>query len=129
AGCMKWSDAAKLLVNDPSEFARRVPHALRRRWHKRWDPIGCSEERRALTGGLVWARRSLGGRRRTLVLRFANAHRARIPELDWFAEEVDRVSAGAVRISFVDGWTTRDHPTEETATVAAVGHHQADLGW
>ena len=63
------------------------------------------------------------------MLRFANAHRARIPELDWFAEEVDQVSAGAVRISFVDGWTTRDHPTEETATVAAVGHHQADLGW
>jgi TRAP-type C4-dicarboxylate transport system substrate-binding protein len=63
------------------------------------------------------------------VLRFANAHRARIPELEWFAGEVEEVSDGAVRIQFVDGWTTRDHPTEETATVAAVARHEADLGW
>jgi TRAP-type C4-dicarboxylate transport system substrate-binding protein len=126
---MRWTEAAKLLVDDPGEFARRAPDALRRRWHKRWDPIGCSAERRALTGRAVWARRSVGRTPKPLVLRFANAHRARIPELEWFAEEVDRASAGAVRIRFVDGWTTRDHPTEETATVAAVGQDEADLGW
>ncbi len=63
------------------------------------------------------------------MLRFANPHRARLPELEWFVEEVDRASAGALGIRFVDGWTTLDHPTEETATVAAVGRHEADLGW
>jgi TRAP-type C4-dicarboxylate transport system substrate-binding protein len=63
------------------------------------------------------------------MLRFANAHRVPLPELEWFAEEIDRASAGTLRIKFVHGWTTLDHPTEETATVAAVGRDQADLGW
>lgn len=68
-------------------------------------------------------------RREPLVLRLANAHRVPLPELEWFAEEIERVSSGTMRIRFVHGWTTLDHPTEETATVAAVGRDRADLGW
>jgi TRAP-type C4-dicarboxylate transport system substrate-binding protein len=126
---MNWGSAAHLLVKDPREFARRVPPALTSRWHTVWDPVGCSERRRDLSARAVWARRSLGARRGPLVLRLANAHRTPLPELEWFAEEVDRASAGTLRIGFVHGWTTLDHPTEETATVAAVGRDQADLGW
>jgi TRAP-type C4-dicarboxylate transport system substrate-binding protein len=46
-----------------------------------------------------------------------------------FAEELDRASAGALQVSFVDSWTTADNVREETATIAAVGRGQADLGW
>ena len=126
---MDWGNAARLLVTDPPEFARRVPPALTRRWHEAWDPIGCSDTRRGLAGRAVWARRAMPRRREPLVLRLANAHRVPLPELEWFAEEIERVSAGTMRIRFVHGWTTLDHPTEETATVAAVGRDQADLGW
>ena len=46
-----------------------------------------------------------------------------------FAEELERASAGAVQVRFVDSWTTADNVREETATIAAVGRGQADLGW
>lgn len=82
-----------------------------------------------LAGRTVWGVRSVRGKTHPLVLRFANAHRGRISELELFAENVKQLSAGEVRLKFVDGWTTREHPTEETATVAAVGQDQADLGW
>ena len=82
-----------------------------------------------LGGRAVWSVRSLRGQGSPLVLRLANAHRGRISELEWYAEDIKQLSEGEVRVKFVDGWTTRDHPTEETATVAAVGKDQADLGW
>jgi TRAP-type C4-dicarboxylate transport system substrate-binding protein len=110
-------------------FARRVHRALEWRWHRMWDSIGHSDARRALDCRTVWARRSLGFRRGPLVLRFANPYRSRPPELEWFSEDVDRVSAGALRISFVDSWTTADNRHEETATVAAVIRNHADLAW
>jgi TRAP-type C4-dicarboxylate transport system substrate-binding protein len=117
------------LVSDPRDFARRVGPALTRRWNAVYDPIGRSDRRRDLSGRAVWAKRSVRGRPEPLTLRLANAHRVPLPELQWFAEEIDRASEGTLRIKFVAGWTTLDHPTEETATVAAVGRHQADLGW
>jgi TRAP-type C4-dicarboxylate transport system substrate-binding protein len=73
--------------------------------------------------------RSVRPRRRPRVLRFANPHLSRLPELEWFAEEVGHVSDGALRVRFVNTWTTADNPREETATVAAVAANQADLGW
>ena len=126
---MDWGAAARLLVTDPREFARRVPRALEWRWHRAWDPIGRSDQRRALDGRVTWAVRSLRLRHKPRVLRFANPHLSRLPELDWFAEEVDAVSGGALRIRFVNTWTTADNPREETATVAAVAANHADLGW
>jgi TRAP-type C4-dicarboxylate transport system substrate-binding protein len=126
---MNWGAAGRLLVTDPREFARRVPRALEWRWHKAWDPIGRSDQRRAFDGRLTWAVRTLRPRRRPRVLRFANAHLARLPELEWFAEEVDAASGGALRIRFVNTWTTATNPREETATVAAVAANHADLGW
>ena len=82
-----------------------------------------------MDGRRVWAVRSLRPRRAPLVLRFANAQGSQISELTWFAEELDRVSAGGLQVSFVDSWTTADNVQEETATVAAVGRGYADLGW
>jgi TRAP-type C4-dicarboxylate transport system substrate-binding protein len=64
-----------------------------------------------------------------LLLRFANAYASPPQELDWFAEEVAELSAGAIRVGFVNAWPTADNPREETATVAAVMRDQADLGW
>jgi TRAP-type C4-dicarboxylate transport system substrate-binding protein len=125
--------AAKLLVTDPREFARRVPPALDWRWRSAWSPIGRSDTRRAIDGAAVWAARSLrrrpeaGGR--PLTLRFANAQLSRLPELEWFAEEVADASSGALRISFVNNWTTADNPLEETATIKGVMGNHADLGW
>jgi TRAP-type C4-dicarboxylate transport system substrate-binding protein len=52
-----------------------------------------------------------------------------LSELTWFAEELDRASAGGLQVSFVDSWTTADNVQEETATIAAVGRGHADLGW
>lgn len=126
---MNWGGAARLLVTDPGEFARRVLPALDWRFHRTWDPIGRSETRRALDGRLTWATRSVRPRREPRELRFANAHLSLQPELGWFAEELDRVSGGRLRITFVNTWTTADNPREETATVAAVAADQADLGW
>ena len=126
---MDWGNAAHLLVTDPREFARRVPPALDWRWHRAWDPVGRSETRRAVDGRTIWAVRSLRPPRRPLVLRFANAQGSQVSELTWFAEEVDRASAGSLQISFVDSWTTADNVQEETATIAAVGRNYADLGW
>src|SRR5215471_13125107 len=105
---MDWRNAAHLLVTDPREFARRVPPALDWRWHRSWDPIGQSETRRALDGRRVWTTRSLHARRAPLVLRFANAQGSPVSELTWFAEELDRVSAGDLQVRFVDSWTTAD---------------------
>ena len=126
---MDWGNAAHLLVTDPREFARRVPPALEWRWRKVWEPIGRSETRRAVDGRTIWAVRSLRPHPRPLVLRFANAQGSQLPELTWFSEELDRASAGALRVNFVDSWTTADNLQEETATIAAVGRSQADLGW
>jgi TRAP-type C4-dicarboxylate transport system substrate-binding protein len=126
---MDWSGAARLLVTDPREFARRVPPALDWRLHRAWDPIGRSETRRTLDGRVTWAARSVRPRREPLELRFANAHLSLQPELEWFAEELNRVSAGGLRIKFINTWTTADNPREETATVAAVAADHADLGW
>jgi TRAP-type transport system periplasmic protein len=126
---LNWAAAAHLLVTDPREFARRAPGALEWRWHKAWDPIGRSDQRRALDGRLTWTGRSLRPGRRPRVLRFANPHLSRLPELEWFAEEVADVSSGAMSIRFVNTWTTPDNPREETATVAAVAADHADLGW
>lgn len=126
---MNWGAAARLLVTDPREFARRVPGALEWRWNRAWEPIGRSDTRRAFDGRVTWAMRSVRPGRRPRVLRFANPHLSRLPELEWFAEEVGRVSGGALRVSFVNTWTTADNPREETATVAAVAANQADLGW
>ncbi len=129
-GCpMDWRTAAELLVTDPREFARRVPPALEWRWHGVWDPLARSEPKRAVEGRAVWAMRSLRPHRGPLILRFANAQGSQLPELTMFAEEVDRASAGNVQVRFVDSWTTADHLREETATIAAVGRGQADLGW
>ena len=126
---MDLRSAAHLLVTDPREFAQRLPTALDWRWHRVWDPIGRSDARRTVDGRAVWAARSLRPRHEPLVLRFANAHASQLPELTWFAEELDRVSAGTLQVSFVDSWTTADNVKEETATVAAVGRNHADLGW
>jgi TRAP-type C4-dicarboxylate transport system substrate-binding protein len=63
------------------------------------------------------------------MLRFANAQGSQLSELTMFAEELDRASAGAVQVRFVDSWTTADNVKEETATIAAVGRGEADLGW
>lgn len=82
-----------------------------------------------MEGRAVWAMRSVRPGRRPLVLRFANAQGSQLPELRMFAEELDRASAGAVQVRFVDSWTTADNAREETATIAAVGRGQADLGW
>lgn len=38
-------------------------------------------------------------------------------------------SAGAIRIDFVNKWTTADNPREETVTMLGVMRDQADLGW
>lgn len=126
---MNWRGAAHLLVTDPSEFARRVPPALEWRRQRAWEPIGRSDQRRTLEGRMTWAVRAARPRQKPRVLRFANAHLARLFELEWFAEEVEAVSDGAVRVRFINTWTTADNPREETATVAAVGANQADLGW
>jgi TRAP-type transport system periplasmic protein len=126
---MNWGAAARLLVTDPGEFARRVPPAVDWRWHRAWDPIGRSAARRALDGRATWAARSVRPRSEPRVLRFANAHLSLQPELEWFAEELDGVSGGLLRVRFVNTWTTADNPREETATVAAVAHDHADLGW
>ena len=126
---MNWGAAAHLLFTDPREFARRVPPALEWRRKRAWEPLGRSGRRRALDGRATWAVRSLRPGCGPRVLRFANPHLSRLPELEWFAEEVDAVSGGALRIRFVNTWTTADNPREETATVAAVAADQADLGW
>jgi TRAP-type C4-dicarboxylate transport system substrate-binding protein len=85
--------------------------------------------RRAVEGRTVRGVRSLRPRREPLVLRLANAQGSQLAELTWFAEELDRASAGALQVSFVDSWTTADNVQEETATIAAVGRGHADLGW
>jgi TRAP-type C4-dicarboxylate transport system substrate-binding protein len=126
---MDWGAAARLLVTDPGAFARKVPGALEWRWKQVWEPIGRSDTRRALDGRATWAIRSVRPRRRPRVLRFANAHLSRLAELEWFAEEVEQASDGALRINFINTWTTADNPREETATVAAVAANHADLGW
>lgn len=127
---MEWRAAAELLITDPREFARRSPTAAAWHWRHFWkDRVGRSEARRAVEGKAIWAGRSLPIKRRPTVLRFANAQRSRQPEIEWFAQEVDRVSAGALRVSFIDGWVTADNPHEETAAVAAVMRGQADLAW
>ena len=126
---MRWGAAARLLITDPGEFARRVPPALDWRWHQAWDPIGRSDTRRALDGHATWAARSVRRRHKPRALRFANAHLSRIRELEWFEEEVNRVSDGRLGVEFVNTWTTADNPREETTTVAAVASDQADLGW
>lgn len=126
---MDWGAAAHLLVTDPREFARRAPPALNWRWQRVWDPIGRSEKRRALDGRRVWAARSLRPARAPVVLRFANAQGTQLSELTWFAEELERVSAGNLRVRFVDSWTTIDNVREETETIAAVTRGHADLGW
>ena len=126
---MDWHSAARLLVTDPHEFARRVPPGLAWRWRRVWDPLARSEPKRALEGRTVWAVRSVRPRSEPLVLRFANAQGSQLPELTMFAEELDRASAGALQIRFVDSWTTADNVREETDTIAAVGRNQADLGW
>jgi TRAP-type C4-dicarboxylate transport system substrate-binding protein len=126
---MDWGGAARLLLTDPREFARRAPGALEWRWKQWWEPIGRSDTRRTLAGRATWAARSVRPRSEPRVLRFANAHLARLFELEWFAEEVERVSDGALRIKFINTWTTADNPREETATVAAVAANHADLGW
>lgn len=64
-----------------------------------------------------------------LLLRFANAHGSRIPELDWFAEELERVSDGALGIDWVSKWAQADNTREETTTMLGVIRDQADLGW
>jgi TRAP-type C4-dicarboxylate transport system substrate-binding protein len=132
---VKLISHARDLIRDPVGFARRVPPALDQRWHKRWDPIARSELSRAASGRSVWLTRSAqrrvgsGSAAKPLVLRFANPHTSRLPELEWFAEEVAQVSAGAVRIHFVNTWTTTDNPREETTGVAGVMKDRADLGW
>jgi TRAP-type C4-dicarboxylate transport system substrate-binding protein len=67
-------------------------------------------------------------KRTPIVLRFANAQ-SRQPEHEWFAEEVERVSAGALRVSFIEGWVSLDNRQEETAAVVAVMRGHADLAW
>jgi TRAP-type C4-dicarboxylate transport system substrate-binding protein len=52
-----------------------------------------------------------------------------LAELRWFSDEVQRLSGGAVRISFVNLWTTADNAREETSTMLGVMRNQADLGW
>lgn len=126
---MNLGAAAHLLVTDPREFARRSAGALGWRWHRSWDPIGRSDTRRALAGRITWAGRSTPMRRSPRTLRFANPHHSRLRELEWFADEVNSLSGGALRIRFVNTWTTADNPREETATVAAVASSYADLGW
>jgi TRAP-type C4-dicarboxylate transport system substrate-binding protein len=126
---MNWRSAGHLLITDPGEFARRVPPALEWRRKRAWEPIGRSDQRRAFDGRVTWLARSLRPQRRPRVLRLANPHLSRLPELEWFAEEVESVSDGALRVRFVNTWTTADNPREETATVSAVAADQADLGW
>lgn len=127
---MEWLAAAELLVTHPREFVRRAPSAAAWHWSFFWrNRVGRSNARRALQGKGIWAARSLPIRRRPIVLRFANAQRSRQPEIEWFAQEVDRVSGGALRVSFVDGWVTADNPHEETAAVVAVMRGHADLAW
>jgi TRAP-type C4-dicarboxylate transport system substrate-binding protein len=119
----------------PVGFAKRVPGALQWRIEERLAPVKRSNVRRDASGRMVRARRAVvrgsshGTTSRPLVLRFANAHGSQLPELRWFSEEVERVSQGAVRISFVNLWTTADNTREETSTMLGVMRNQADLGW
>lgn len=111
------------------ELARRVRVALDWRRQLLWDPIERSATRRALDGRTLWLTRSLQSRRRPIVLRFANPYRSRPVEIEWFAEELERESEGALRVSFVDAWTGAGNRREETATVRAVLRDQTDLAW
>ena len=116
-------------------FLRRVPPALRWRIERRLVPVKRSSLRRAAAAQAVRTRRALrpasgrGSTARPLVLRLANAHGSLQPELRWFAEEVNTASDGAVRISFVNNWTTPENLREETATMLSVMKNRADLGW
>jgi TRAP-type C4-dicarboxylate transport system substrate-binding protein len=122
------------VLDDVEHFLRRIPPAVSWRAKARWDPIARSPARRAAEGHAVWAKRAVTERvRRTeaksLVVRFANAHGAVLPELQWFAEEVDRVSDGGMRVAWVNKWALATNTREETATVAGTMRGQADLGW
>jgi TRAP-type C4-dicarboxylate transport system substrate-binding protein len=118
------------VLEDTRTFLRRVPPAVRWRVLKRWDPIARSPARRAAAGTLARSRRVLPRvPGRPLVLRFANAHGSRLPELEWFAEELDRVTAGAVTIAWVNKWAQAANTREETTTMRGVMNDQADLGW
>lgn len=119
----------------PVGFAKRVPGALQWRLEERLAPVKRSSARRDVSARLVRARRTVvrganhGTSSRPLVLRLANAHGSQLPELRWFAEEVESVSNGAVRVGFVNLWTTADNTHEETTTMLGVVRNQADLGW
>ena len=113
------------LINDPVDFGRRVPPALNQRWHKRWDPIARSELSRAASGRSVWRARSL--RRRIAAAPPRNRscsalrmHTRRGSQSSVVCGGGCEISAGAVRIRFVNSWTTTDNPREETSTVAGV---------
>lgn len=119
----------------PIDFARRVPGALQWRVEERLAPVKRSSTRREASARVVRVRRAVapganrGTRSRPLVLRFANAHGSLLPELRWFSKEVEQISGGAVRIRFVNLWTTPDNTREETTTILGVARDQADLGW
>lgn len=117
---------------DVVAFARRVPPALAWRRRRAWEPIGRSGARRAVAGRATWATRrsaGLGTARSPLVLRFANALGTPPPEAQWFAEELAAVTAGSVRVRFVNWWTTTTNTREETETVRGVMRDRADLCW
>lgn len=111
-----------------------MPGALQWRVAERFVPLQRSTARREVAAQTVRIRRVFrnGASRaaaKPLVLRFANAHASRLPELGWFCEEVESSSNGAIRIAFVDSWTTPDNVREETSTISGVAKAQADLGW
>jgi TRAP-type C4-dicarboxylate transport system substrate-binding protein len=98
-----------------------------------WNLLIRSNARRSASGRAVWAARRLTARARTssrpLELRFANALGQPLIELQWFAEEVEGLSSGHVRLRFFNHWTHTTNPREETTTIAGVASASADLCW
>jgi TRAP-type C4-dicarboxylate transport system substrate-binding protein len=91
-----------------------------------------STARRVVGARTVDARRSVGrpsARGKGLTLRFGNALGAPLVELEWFAEAVERLSGGDVRVRFLNHWTPTTNPREETTTVRGTMRGLSDLCW
>ena len=122
----------RALVTRIIRFLRRIPPALEWRSKKYWGLLINSTARRVVAGTVVDARRSTrrsSTRGKRLTLRFGNALGAPLVELKWFAEAVERLSGGDVRVRFLNHWTPTTNPREETTTVRGTMRGLSDLCW
>ena len=67
----------------------------------------------------------------TVTLRLANMYssESEIPEFRFFADEVARLSDGALRVRIVNGWTRARDRDEERTLLTDLAAGLADLGW